>query len=345
MNEGEADESMAERMDEPRVRFWFLLDGDRWAITSLLTVSLFIILVISGTIGPSSFRSVMSSTNQVGIAFQAFIASLVTGVTLVVTIGQLVLSQELGSLKTKRERMEDAVDFRRDVDSIFGTIGPPDPETFLRNLVQESKERAETIEKNLRENSNNELREQVDEFVTALVENANEVEDQLEDAEFGEFNLLRTAMNYNHSWKLYGALWLKSEYEDSLDDEEQRAFDELIDVLMIFGPLREHFKSLYFQWELVRLIRSILITAFPALAVAIATLLFLAPTSFPGVTFGVANIIWIVSASSAITIIPFFVLTSIVLRIATIAKRTSAIGPFILHESDRGDDLDLEVEN
>ena len=339
MNEGEEDESMVERMGESRVRFWFLLDGDRWVITSLLTVSLFVILVIFGTIGPSSFRTVMSSTNQVGIAFQAFIASLITGVTLVVTIGQLVLSDELGSLKTKREQMDETINFRYDVDSIFGTIGPPDPETFLRNLIQKSKERAETLEEDLTENSNNELREQVTEFVTALVKNANEVEDQLEDVEFGEFNLLRTAMNYNHSWKLYGVLWLKSEYKDSLDDEEERMFDDLIDVLMIFGPLREYFKSLYFQWELVRLIRSILITAFPALAVAIATLLFLAPTSFPGVTFGVANIIWVVSASSAITIIPFFVLTSIVLRIATIAKRTSAIGPFIVHESDRGEDL------
>ena len=342
MGDADEDESMVGRMDESRIRFWFLLDGDRWVITGMLTLGLFVILVVAGTVGPSSFRSVMSNTNQVGIAFQAFIASLITGVTLVVTIGQLVLSQELGSLKNQRERMKATVEFRQDLTSLIGSIGLPDPAAFLRQLILTSKDRAEALEDVLAENSDDELRDQVDQFVAALIENANEVEEQLEDAEFGEFNLLRTAMNYNHSWKLYGALWLRSEYEDSLDDEERSAFDELIDVLMFFGPTREHFKALYFQWELVRLIRSILITAFPALAVAVATLLYLAPTSFPGVTFGVANIIWIVSASSAISIVPFFVLTSIVLRIATIAKRTSAIGPFILHESDRGDDIDLE---
>jgi hypothetical protein len=342
MGDADGDESMVGRMDESRIRFWFLLDGDRWVITGMLTLGLFVILVVAGTVGPSSFRSVMSNTNQVGIAFQAFIASLITGVTLVVTIGQLVLSQELGSLKSQRERMKATVEFRQDINSLIRSIGLPDPAAFLRQLILTSKDRAEALEDVLTENSDDELRDQIDQFVVALIENANEVEEQLEDAEFGEFNLLRTAMNYNHSWKLYGALWLRSEYEDSLDDEERSAFDELIDVLTFFGPTREHFKALYFQWELVRLIRSILITAFPALAVAIATLLYLAPTSFPGVTFGVENIIWVVSASSAISIVPFFVLTSIVLRIATIAKRTSAIGPFILHESDRGDDIDLE---
>ncbi len=342
MSDPDQDESMVGRMDESRIRFWFLLDGNRWLITGIFTFGLFVILVLAGTVGPSSFRSVMSNTNQVGIAFQAFIASLITGVTLVVTIGQLVLSQELGSLKDQRERMAGAVEFRQDVDNLLGSIGPPDPDAFLRRLVQKSKEQAETLSDVVSDNSDDELREQVDQFVTGLVENANEVEKQLEDVEFGDFNLLRTAMDYNHSWKLYAALWLRSEYEDSLVDEERGAFDDLIDVLTLFGPTREHFKALYFQWELVRLIRSILITALPALTVAIATLLFLAPTSFPGVTFGVANIIWVVSASSAITIIPFFVLTSIVLRIATIAKRTSAIGPFILHESDRGDDLELK---
>ena len=343
MGDSEQSETMIGRMSESRIRFWLLLGGNRWVVTAGFAVGLFVFLLLIGTVGPSSFRSVMGNTNQVAIAFQAFIASLITGVTLVVTVGQLVLSQELSSLDTQRERMEGVVTFRRDVDDLFGSIGAPDPSTFLRDLIQVSSDRAEALRTAVTENDDDGLYEQVDRFVTDLVENGDEVDDQLEDTQFGEFDLLHAAMNYNHSWKLYGALWLRSEYEAGLSDDERESFDGLIDVLTFFGPTREYFKAIYFQWELVRLIRSILLTAIPALAVAIASLLYLAPTSLPGMTFGVANLIWVVSASSTVTIVPFLVLASIVLRIATIAKRTSAIGPFVLHESDRGDDIELEA--
>lgn len=344
MGAGTQSETMHERMDESRLRYWLLMNGDRWLIASGLTLGLFVVLVAVGAVAPSAFRTVMGSTNQVGITFQALIASLITGVTLVVTIGQLVLSQEFGSLDKQRDRMTGAVEFRHDLRDSLGAVGPPDPPTFLGWLVDLSKDRAEALDDALESNDNEELREQVTRFVDDLVENAEGVGDRLTDTEFGEFDLLRAAMDYNYSWKIYGAQWLRTEYRDELTDDERTSFEALLDVLTLFGPTREHFKSLYFQWELVRLLRAVLATALPALAVATATLLFLAPTSFPGSVFGVATIIWVVSAAAALSVVPFFVLTSIVLRIATVAKRTSAIGPFILHESDRGDDIDLTEE-
>ncbi|RJS98849.1 hypothetical protein [Halococcus sp. IIIV-5B] len=344
MGAGTQSETMHERMDESRLRYWLLMNGDRWLIASGLTLGLFVVLVAVGAVAPSAFRTVMGSTNQVGITFQALIASLITGVTLVVTIGQLVLSQEFGSLDKQRDRMTGAVEFRHDLRDSLGAVGPPDPPTFLGWLVDLSKDRAEALDDALESNDNEELREQVTRFVDDLVENAEGVGDRLTDTEFGEFDLLRAAMDYNYSWKIYGAQWLRTEYRDELTDDERTSFEALLDVLTLFGPTREHFKSLYFQWELIRLLRAVLATALPALAVATATLLFLAPTSFPGSVFGVATIIWVVSAAAALSVVPFFVLTSIVLRIATVAKRTSAIGPFILHESDRGDDIDLTEE-
>ena len=333
---------MHERMDESRLRYWLLSNGDRWLIAAGLTVGFFLALLAVGAVDSSSFRAVLGSTNQVGITFQALVASLITGVTLVVTIGQLVLSQEFGSLDRQRERMDGAVEFRRDLRDSLGAVGPPDPATFLGWLVETSKQRAENLDELVGANHDDEVAEQVGRFVEDLVANAEAVEGRLDDAQFGEFDLLRAAMDYNYSWKIYGVLWLRAEYDDELSDEAHESFDALLDVLTLFGPTREHFKSLYFQWELVRLLRAVLLTAIPALAVAVATLLFVAPASFPGTLFGVATLIWVVSAATALSVVPFFVLTSIVLRIATVAKRTSAIGPFVLHESDRGDDIDIE---
>ena len=341
MSDGTQDETMHGRMDESRVRYWFLLNGDRWLISAGLTVGFFLTLLVVGALDSTTFRAVFRSTNQVGITFQALLASLITGVTLVVTIGQLVLSQEFGSLETQRERMSGAIEFRRDAEGLFDSAGPPDPGTFLRELVDLSITRAENLKESIATNRDEDLREQVKRFVEDLSENAQEVSDQLEDVQFGEFELFRAAMNYNYSWKIFGIQWLRSEYGESLSDTDDELLKDVLDALTLFGITRGHFKSIYYQWELVRLLRAILITAIPALAVATATLLFLEPSSFQGTVLTVPIIIWVVSGASALSVAPFFVLTSIVLRVATIAKRTSAIGPFILHESDRGDDIEL----
>jgi hypothetical protein len=342
MGNDERGETARERMGENRLRYWLLIDGDRWLVAAGLTVVFFVVLILIGAFGPPSFRAAMSNAAPVAITFQALIASLITGVTLIVTIGQLVLSEEFGSLDEKSEEIASVVGFRRDLDESFGTVGPPAPAMFLQWLIEKSKQRAEALEETIGTNRDDELREQVARFVGDLVENAEEVDEQLENAQFGDFTVIQAVMDYNYSWKTYGVLWLRSEYDDELSDEERESFDALLDVLTHFGSAREHFQSLYFQWELVRLLRSILATAIPALAVAVATLLYIEPNSFPGVTFGTETIIWVVSASATLTVVPFFVLASLVLRIGTVAKRTSAIGPFILHESDRGDDIDIE---
>jgi hypothetical protein len=330
------------RMNEKRLRYWILIDGDRWLVATGLTVSFFLVLLFIGAFGPPSFRATMRNTDQVGTTFQALTASLITGVTLVVTIGQLVLSEEFGPLAEKREEVDSVIDFRRDLNESFGSVGPPDPAAFLQWLIARSTQRAEVLEEMIGTNRDDELREQVARFVEALVENAEQVDEQLENAQFGDFTVIQAAMDYNYSWKTYGILWLRSEYDDELCDEERELFDDLLDVTMQFGSAREHFQSLYFQWELVRLLRSILVTAIPALVVAVATLLYLEPNSFVGVTFGTESIIWVVSAAAALTLVPFFILTSLILRIGTVAKRTSANGPFVVHESDRGDDIDME---
>jgi len=59
-----------------------------------------------------------------------------------------------------------------------------------------------------------------------------------------------------------------------------------------------------------------------------------------GVTLGVDHLVWLVSAMTTAALAPFMLLLSYVLRIATVAKRTLAVGPFILRDTDRWDDAD-----
>ncbi|MEF8852244.1 MAG: hypothetical protein V5A44_02750 [Haloarculaceae archaeon] len=114
-------------------------------------------------------------------------------------------------------------------------------------------------------------------------------------------------------------------------------------MLTFFGPAREHVKTLYFRWELVDLSRVILYAAVPALLVSIGMLLFgNDPSVVSGATLDIANLVWIVAGAVAVAVLPFALLVAYVLRIASVAKRTLAVGPFVLRDADRSADIDWD---
>ncbi|APW98085.1 hypothetical protein CHINAEXTREME_09930 [Halobiforma lacisalsi AJ5] len=78
--------------------------------------------------------------------------------------------------------------------------------------------------------------------------------------------------------------------------------------------------------------------------VATGTVLYLDPGLAPGTTFGVDDLVWLVSASTTVALVPFFLLAAYVLRIATVSKRTGSLGPFILRRVERTAAIDWDDE-
>ncbi len=179
-------------------------------------------------------------------------------------------------------------------------------------------------------------------YLADVLTNADSVTAQLEDGTFGEFDVVKAALDYNYSWKLYAGRRIREAYADELTDEIDDSLAELVETLELFGLAREHFKTLYFQWELSDLSRTLLYVAIPALTVAITSLLFLDVQDFVGVTAGVPDVLWLLAVTTTASLLPFTVLISYILRIVTITKRTLAIGPFILRETDRRVDVDWD---
>ncbi len=108
------------------------------------------------------------------------------------------------------------------------------------------------------------------------------------------------------------------------------------------GPAREHFKTFYFQWELINLSYAILYTAIPALLVSFAMILFFDPGFVSGTILGTNTVLVVVCVAVTIGIIPFVVLFAYILRISTVAKRTLAVGPFTLFASEGSEDIQWE---
>ncbi|MFC7201569.1 hypothetical protein [Halospeciosus flavus] len=334
-------DTMRERVPESSRKFWLLLDADRTLVAGGIVGAVFLALVVVGQFHPIPTPTLFAQEDPLETLFQGLLGSIITGVTLVLTLSQLVLSQEQGPVGDQRERMEGAMSFRKDVEDVIEEpVSPAQPSAFLRSLVKLTQRRAEALSEAIEDVEDAGLNEQVETFLDNLRENAESVQRNLEGSQFGEFDVVFSALNYNYSWKLYAARRIRAENEDVLTDEARGAFDELVDALELFGPAREHFKTLYFQWALIDLSRTMLYASIPALATAVTGILYLEPSLFPGTVLGVRTLVVVVSAAVAVSLLPFAFLLSYILRIVTVTKRTLSIGPFILRETDRSQSFD-----
>ncbi len=331
-------DSDGERLGGPRL--WVLLQVNRWVLTSAILVAVYIVLVLASQLELTPLRVIVENQDSLEFLFSAFIGAIITGTSIVVTINQLVLSQELGAVGEQRDRMADAMAFRQDVEgTIDEDASPPEPAAFLYELVDSVQSRADELTREVDAERDPALCETVEDYVKDLTDNAEDVKQGLESAQFGTFAVLWNALNFNYSRKIYDARKIQADHADSLSESANEKIDHTIETLQLFGPAREHFKTLFFQWELINLSRALLYVSVPALATMAFMLMYIDANALPGTTLGIDNLVWLISFGFVVGISPFVIFIAYILRIATVAKRTLAMGPFILRESEREEDL------
>jgi hypothetical protein len=331
-DDGRPNDQLRARAAESRTKLWLYLEADRRLVVAGLVAAVFLVVLAVGLVLPAAAPKLRSG-DAIGTLFQGFLTATITGVTLVLTLNQLVLSQELGAVGDQRERMAGALDFRDDAaDLIEAPVSPARPSQFLRGLVQMTGRHARDLRDAVSEEQS--AHAAVADLTGSLIDNAEAVTDSLDGAQFGEFDVLSAALNFNYSWKIFAAQRIRE--TETLDDDAEAALDSLVDTLELFGPAREHFKTLYFQWELINLSRGILAAALPALLVAVGMIAFFDPT---GPASRALGIVPVVAVASTISTLPFLVLLAYVLRIATVTKHTLSIGPFILRETEQVEEV------
>jgi hypothetical protein len=327
--------TMRERSGESRLKLWLLLKANRLVAAGVLAVVFFVVFVVAVSVLSPPLVPQLQNSDTFDTVFTGMIGAIITGVTLVVTIGQIVISQENGPLGEQRTRMEESMDFRDFTEELIGSPSPADPTAFLQDLVNHSQERAEAVRDELGDIDSDQLQWELDQFTESLIGNSEEVRDQLEDASFGSFEVMFAALNYNYAWKIYQVERILNDHEDDLGDPENDLLNELKTALSMFGPAREHIKTLYFEWALTTLSQIIMYAAIPALAVAGIMAVIGEAGTVAGSTLGFENIAILLGAAFTVTLLPFFLLVSYLSRVVTLARRTLAIEPLILRESQR----------
>ncbi|WP_222919953.1 hypothetical protein [Natrinema sp. SYSU A 869] len=328
-------DTMRERVGETRVKIWFLISANRWLVTGVILAVTYALLLVFHVFGPTEPRQ-LTATGSITSLFGSMVIAIVTSVTLVLSISQFVLAGEIGPLGEQRERMTNETEFREQVEDAANIgVSPVEPARFLQTLVKTAETRARSLHEIITEGDHPERLEEIGAFADGLIDHSQTVSDDLTDADFGSFETLLPVLNYNYSWKIFTARTLRDKHAESLSAEADAALEDLIESLRFFGPAREHFKTLYVQWEIINISRGVLYGAMPALAIAGYMMLEFDAAQITGSVAGISTAYLVVSALYVLTLSPFAVLLAYLLRVLTVMKRTLAIGPFILRETEQ----------
>ncbi|MGM0718833.1 MAG: hypothetical protein ACQET5_17060, partial [Halobacteriota archaeon] len=163
-------------------RYWMrlLIQTNRWLLVAVVLAVIFCLLVVTSQLGLAPLREIAATQNGVRYLFSPFIGAIITGTSIVVTINQLVLSQELGAVGDQRERMQESLAFQTDVESTLGVgISNPEPAAFLDQLLDGIDDRATRLGKTMTAAHDADRADPVDDFVEDVTRNAETVRTDL----------------------------------------------------------------------------------------------------------------------------------------------------------------------
>lgn len=307
---------------------WILVDANRWMIIALLAVLVFAATVIVGAFGPWSQQQYLIEETSIGNAYVDLQSAVITIIALVLTVNQLVLSPDMGPISRQRKRLEDTMAHRIRTENVAGT-SPTEPSKFLAELTTATRSQARNLRSAVSDADDPELRGQIEEYVDDVTEEADRISDALAGQRFGRIEMLGAAIHYDTAKNIHQLRQLENEYSRSLSVIQQKAFDDMDNVLGLFAISREYFRTLYIRTEFIQFSRGIIYTGIPAVLVAHYTIGIIAESTLRGSTFGIENLLWFEAGALTVVLMPMFVLASYIARLLTLSDIGLFIGPFV----------------
>lgn len=315
----------------PELTRWFLLEGSRYAVIGSLLLLTFVSVLAIGSVWTFKMQNLLTETQAVQSVLVSFLGGIILLVSIVVSINSIVLSHDITAINAQEERIEGTIEFRRDIGRIADTDETPtDPKTFLHVMAEVIQERAHAL-KDVDREVDEEFSEDIKEYAEAIAETAHELEDSIDRPHGGEFKPLWLGLETDYGPMMNSMHDFTSTYRDQLSDDKKDQFDELIQLFELFATGQEYFKTLYYSREIPDLSRTLLITSLPAIIITVWSVLAINAHLFPNFwLFGLPPLLTFVAFTFTVSLAPFIILTAYTLRIATVTRRTAALGPFVL---------------
>ena len=318
---------------------WVLVNGNRLVVTVGILVGIALWFLGLNQLGIIAFQNDDSVTRLAG----GMIAGTFSLVTLVVSINQMILSREFSSAGEARSRLSNVMEFRENVEEMSGApAAPASPVALFYLLIQSINDRAESLADTVENQSDEDSRKLIESYVSGIEDSTQRVSDTLENTEFGTFDVVSAAANYNDAWQIYAARHLHYRYTDELSDETHDAFEELIEALELFNVARTHFKTTYMQRELTQFSRLTLYCGLPSVFSAVT--IGLLYSDIGGVAIDPTLLPYVVTALIVVVASPLALMAAYILRTATLIRRTSSIGPIIPQKAPEDDPFNVSFD-
>jgi len=319
--------------DNGRIRLvrWILLEGNRIAVTSALLSFVFASLMFVGEFWTFEMQRLLIETPAVQTILNSLLSGIILLVSIVVSINSIVLSHDITSIETQEERIEGVTQFRREVGRLAeSNESPSDPASFLDLMASVIHDRATALAE-VTEGSDEEITRDVQEYVDEIAETVDRLGNHDDSVSGAEFGVLWLGLEVDYGPHMDRSRTLRSAHKNELSDTFDERLDDLLRAFQLFATGKEYFKTLYYSREVSQLSRVLLVVALPTILVTASAILAINAGILPGTwVFGLPPLLTFVATVFTIALAPFLVLTSYILRLATVSRRTAAAGPFSL---------------
>jgi len=318
---------------------WLTLYGSRYAVAGL------VLIVVAAVVGTLVAVGVVPPTNADAMLylFSAFVGGNFTLITVVLSINQLVLSQQLEAPDEIRSEITATIEYRQDVEDVTGVdVLPVVPRAFLRRLLESTRQHAQALGGLVARTRRPKLERDVDDVVESVTASADRADELLKDGEddgvetgrrgaddpsgMGIFAVLAVLLNTNYAAQLRDAARIRADHGERLREAESVAIDELTDALRGLDVARQYFRTIYVQEELARLSRLLLYVGIPAIVAAALLLPIYRTPAGPTVPRWAIGPLFTLGV--VVSLAPISVLFAFVLRITVVSQRTVAVTPF-----------------
>lgn len=293
---------------------WLLVDGSRPVVSAGLAGLAFLVTFWLTSLGLITFRPASTVGTMFGSGVISGVFSLIT---ITLTVNQLVLSRVFGTINGLTDRIDGTLDFRHTVEDIAGrTESPNDPAEFLSLIGETLADRAGVLEDELDDPDESE-------YLSDLRSYA----DRLTDIEGTGDTMRIVSMLLGPAYAQLLTATDSRVRSEAFSEAATEELDAVRDLLKAVAVARQFFKTIAIQQDLAELSRRLVYLGIPVLLVSfyITTTY----TTLPSSTIAEPLLPLVVSAGVAIVLLPLAVLLSHMVRLATIARFTVSVGPFV----------------
>jgi hypothetical protein len=303
---------------------WLLLTGDRILVSLLGVLALTVVLAAVLRAGLVPLRK---ETPILFLLF-ALIAANFTLIAIVTSLSQFVLSRRLESPGEIGQKIDETIAYREEAGETVGQhVMPVKPDSFYTSLYQNASRNLDALEEVTAETRTKRTREELTDLVTALRTHTDYVIDLLGQPSSQMKHALFVSLNTNYEIHSHRAWYLETEYADEFTEEVTGPLKNLTETLEHIVVASRIFKTSFIESEISELSRFLLYVGLPVqIAAVVVMLLYTHPSSSP--PFAVDTLSLIVPAVITGGFTPFFLLTSYVVRLTVVARRTADTFPF-----------------